>query len=113
MKIPLKGLTSKRYAESLVRPSTPTAPSCQRDRPASPSRESDQTTPLLGGGQGATPYRDLHAEHQPQRHRRQGHRHLAEQRDGRLLSQKPGVANAGLVGGDANAVAAKKRPYVP
>lgn len=114
VKIPLKGLTSKSYAESLSKTIDP-----NRARPAKEIKtgqpqpyESDQTTHYSvvdkAGNAVAVTY-TLNTNFGSG---------IVAKGTGILLNNemddfaaKPGVANAyGLVGGDANAVAAKKRP---
>jgi len=114
VKIPLKGLTSKRYAESLVKSIDPNrARPAKEIKPGQPQPyESDQTTHYSvvdkAGNAVAVTY-TLNTNFGSG---------IVAKGTGILLnnemddfSAKPGVANAyGLVGGDANAVAAKKRP---
>lgn len=114
VKIPLKGLTSKRYAESLSKTIDPNrARPAKEIKPGQPQPyESDQTTHYSvvdkAGNAVAVTY-TLNTNFGSG---------IVAKGTGILLnnemddfSAKPGVANAyGLVGGDANAVAAKKRP---
>ena len=114
VKIPLKGLTSKRYAESLAKGIDPNrARPAKEIKPGQPQPyESDQTTHYSvvdkAGNAVAVTY-TLNTNFGSG---------IVAKGTGILLnnemddfSAKPGVANAyGLVGGDANAVAAKKRP---
>ena len=114
VKIPLKGLTSKRYAESLAKTIDPNrARPAKEIKPGQPQPyESDQTTHYSvvdkAGNAVAVTY-TLNTNFGSG---------IVAKGTGILLnnemddfSAKPGVANAyGLVGGDANAVAAKKRP---
>lgn len=114
VKIPLKGLTSKRYAESLAKTIDPNrARPAKEIKPGMPQPyESDQTTHYSvvdkAGNAVAVTY-TLNTNFGSG---------IVAKGTGILLnnemddfSAKPGVANAyGLVGGDANAVAAKKRP---
>ena len=114
VKIPLKGLTSKRYAESLAKTVDPNrARPAKEIKPGQPQPyESDQTTHYSvvdkAGNAVAVTY-TLNTNFGSG---------IVAKGTGILLnnemddfSAKPGVANAyGLVGGDANAVAAKKRP---
>ena len=114
VKIPLKGLTSKRYAESLAKTIDPNrARPAKEIKPGQPqSYESDQTTHYSvvdkAGNAVAVTY-TLNTNFGSG---------IVAKGTGILLNNemddfaaKPGVANAyGLVGGDANAVAAKKRP---
>lgn len=114
VKIPLKGLTSKRYAESLAKSIDPNrARPAKEIKPGQPQPyESDQTTHYSvvdkAGNAVAVTY-TLNTNFGSG---------IVAKGTGILLnnemddfSAKPGVANAyGLVGGDANAVAAKKRP---
>jgi gamma-glutamyltranspeptidase/glutathione hydrolase len=112
--VPLKGLTSKRYAEALAAGIDPYQARAGTDiRPGTPQPyESDQTTHSSGvdtaGNAVAVTY-TLNTNFGSG---------IVAKGTGILLnnemddfSAKPGVANAyGLVGGDANAVAAGKRP---
>ena len=114
VKIPLKGLTSKRYAESLAKTVDPNrARPAKEIKPGQPQPyESDQTTHYSvvdkAGNAVAVTY-TLNTNFGSG---------IVAKGTGILLNNemddfaaKPGVANAyGLVGGDANAVAAKKRP---
>ena len=114
VKIPLKGLTSKRYAESLSKTIDPNrARPAKEIKPGQPQPyESDQTTHYSvvdkAGNAVAVTY-TLNTNFGSG---------IVAMGTGILLNNemddfaaKPGVANAyGLVGGDANAVAAKKRP---
>ncbi len=114
VKIPLKGLTSKRYAESLAKTIDGNrARPAKEIKPGQPQPyESDQTTHYSvvdkAGNAVAVTY-TLNTNFGSG---------IVAKGTGILLnnemddfSAKPGVANAyGLVGGDANAVAAKKRP---
>ena len=114
VKIPLKGLTSKRYAESLSKTIDPNrARPAKEIKPGQPQPyESDQTTHYSvvdkAGNAVAVTY-TLNTNFGSG---------IVAKGTGILLNNemddfaaKPGVANAyGLVGGDANAVAAKKRP---
>ena len=114
VKIPLKGLTSKRYAESLAKSIDPNrARPAKEIKPGMPQPyESDQTTHYSvvdkTGNAVAVTY-TLNTNFGSG---------IVAKGTGILLNNemddfaaKPGVANAyGLVGGDANAVAAKKRP---
>ena len=114
VKIPLKGLTSKRYAESLAKSIDPNrARPAKEIKPGQPQPyESDQTTHYSvvdkAGNAVAVTY-TLNTNFGSG---------IVAKGTGILLNNemddfaaKPGVANAyGLVGGDANAVAAKKRP---
>lgn len=114
VKIPLKGLTSKRYAESLAKTIDPNrARPAKEIKPGQPQPyESDQTTHYSvvdkAGNAVAVTY-TLNTNFGSD---------IVAKGTGILLNNemddfaaKPGVANAyGLVGGDANAVAAKKRP---
>ncbi|NMM76900.1 gamma-glutamyltransferase [Rhodococcus sp. SRB_17] len=114
VKIPLKGLTSKRYAAALAKGIDPNmARSGKSIKPGQPQPyESDQTTHYSvvdkAGNAVAVTY-TLNTNFGSG---------IVAKGTGILLnnemddfSAKPGVANAyGLVGGDANAVAAKKRP---
>ena len=114
VKIPLKGLTSKRYAESLAKTIDPNrARPAKEIKPGQPQPyESDQTTHYSvvdkAGNAVAVTY-TLNTNFGSG---------IVAKGTGILLnnemddfSAKPGVANAyGLVGGDANAVAAGKRP---
>lgn len=114
VKIPLKGLTSKRYAESLAKTIDPNrARPAKEIKPGMPQPyESDQTTHYSvvdkAGNAVAVTY-TLNTNFGSG---------IVAKGTGILLNNemddfaaKPGVANAyGLVGGDANAVAAKKRP---
>ncbi|MDR6212315.1 gamma-glutamyltransferase [Paracidovorax wautersii] len=114
VKIPLKGLTSKNYAASLAKTIDPNvARSGKSIKPGQPQPyESDQTTHYSvvdkAGNAVAVTY-TLNTNFGSG---------IVAKGTGILLnnemddfSAKPGVANAyGLVGGDANAVAAKKRP---
>lgn len=114
VKIPLKGLTSKAYANELLKTIDPnTARSGKSIKPGKPQPyESDQTTHYSvvdkAGNAVAVTY-TLNTNFGSG---------IVAQGTGILLnnemddfSAKPGVANAyGLVGGDANAVAAGKRP---
>lgn len=114
VKIPLKGLTSKRYAESLAKTIDPNrARPAKEIKPGQPQPyESDQTTHYSvvdkAGNAVAVTY-TLNTNFGSG---------IVAKGTGILLNNemddfaaKPGVANAyGLVGGDANAVAAKKRP---
>ena len=114
VKIPLKGLTSKRYAESLAKTiDRNRARPAKEIKPGQPQPyESDQTTHYSvvdkAGNAVAVTY-TLNTNFGSG---------IVAKGTGILLnnemddfSAKPGVANAyGLVGGDANAVAAKKRP---
>ena len=113
VKIPLKGLTSKRYAESLAKTIDPNrARPAKEIKPGQPQPyESDQTTHYSvvdkAGNAVAVTY-TLNTNFGSG---------IVAKGTGILLNNemddfaaKPGVANAyGLVGGDANAVAAKKR----
>ncbi|KAF5293272.1 hypothetical protein FQR65_LT20119 [Abscondita terminalis] len=112
--VPLKGLTSKRYAEALAAGIDPYQARAGKDiRPGKPQPyESDQTTHYSvvdkAGNAVAVTY-TLNTNFGSG---------IVAKGTGILLnnemddfSAKPGVANAyGLVGGDANAVAAGKRP---
>ena len=114
VKIPLKGLTSRRYAESLAKTIDPNrARPAKEIKPGQPQPyESDQTTHYSvvdkAGNAVAVTY-TLNTNFGSG---------IVAKGTGILLNNemddfaaKPGVANAyGLVGGDANAVAAKKRP---
>ena len=114
VKIPLKGLPSKRYAESLAKTIDPhRARPAKEIKPGQPQPyESDQTTHYSvvdkAGNAVAVTY-TLNTNFGSG---------IVAKGTGILLNNemddfaaKPGVANAyGLVGGDANAVAAKKRP---
>ena len=114
VKIPLKGLTSKRYAESLAKTIDGNrARPAKEIKPGQPQPyESDQTTHYSvvdkAGNAVAVTY-TLNTNFGSG---------IVAKGTGILLNNemddfaaKPGVANAyGLVGGDANAVAAKKRP---
>ncbi|CAB5719685.1 Gamma-glutamyltranspeptidase precursor [Delftia tsuruhatensis] len=114
VKVPLKGLTSKRYAQALAAGIDPYQARAARDiRPGKPQPyESDQTTHYSVvdrfGNAVAVTY-TLNTNFGSG---------IVAKGTGILLnnemddfSAKPGVANAyGLVGGDANAVAAGKRP---
>ncbi|MCW2311621.1 gamma-glutamyltransferase [Rhodoferax antarcticus] len=114
VKIPLKGLTSKRYAAALAKGiDANTARSGKTIKPGQPQAyESDQTTHYSvvdkAGNAVAVTY-TLNTNFGSG---------IVAKGTGILLnnemddfSAKPGVANAyGLVGGDANAVAPKKRP---
>ena len=114
VKVPLKGLTSKRYADQLAASIHPTQARSAKDiKPGKPQPyESDQTTHYSvvdkAGNAVAVTY-TLNTNFGSG---------IVAQGTGILLnnemddfSAKPGVANAyGLVGGDANAVAAGKRP---
>ena len=114
VKIHLKGLTSKRYAESLAKSIDPNrARPAKEIKPGQPQPyESDQTTHYSvvdkAGNAVAVTY-TLNTNFGSG---------IVAKGTGILLynemddfAAKPGVANAyGLVGGDANAVAAKKRP---
>ena len=114
VKIPLQGLTSKRYAAALAQGIDPNAArSSQAIKPGQPQPyESDQTTHYSvvdkAGNAVAVTY-TLNTNFGSG---------IVATGTGILLnnemddfSAKPGVANAyGLVGGDANAVAPKKRP---
>ena len=114
VRIPLKGLTSKRYAAALAQGIAPNvARSSQSIKPGQPQAyESDQTTHYSvvdkAGNAVAVTY-TLNTNFGSG---------IVATGTGILLnnemddfSAKPGVANAyGLVGGDANAVAPKKRP---
>ncbi|WP_374671823.1 gamma-glutamyltransferase [Acidovorax temperans] len=114
VKIPLKGLTSKRYAESLAKTIDGNrARPAKEIKPGMPQPyESDQTTHYSvvdkAGNAVAVTY-TLNTNFGSG---------IVAKGTGILLNNemddfaaKPGVANAyGLVGGDANAVAAKKRP---
>jgi len=114
VKVPLKGLTSKRYAEQLAAGISPTqARDAKAIKPGQPQPyESDQTTHFSvvdkTGNAVAVTY-TLNTNFGSG---------IVAKGTGILLnnemddfSAKPGVANAyGLVGGDANAVAAGKRP---
>ncbi|WP_313312441.1 gamma-glutamyltransferase [Pulveribacter sp.] len=114
VKVPLKGLTSKRYAEQLAATISPTqARDAKAIKPGQPQPyESDQTTHYSvvdkAGNAVAVTY-TLNTNFGSG---------IVAKGTGILLnnemddfSAKPGVANAyGLVGGDANAVAAGKRP---
>lgn len=114
VKVPLKGLTSKRYADELAATINPTQARAAKDiKPGKPQPyESDQTTHYSvvdkAGNAVAVTY-TLNTNFGSG---------IVAQGTGIMLnnemddfSAKPGVANAyGLVGGDANAVAAGKRP---
>lgn len=114
VKIPLKGLTSKRYAAALAKGIDPNAARSGKSiKPGQPQPyESDQTTHYSvvdkAGNAVAVTY-TLNTNFGSG---------IVANGTGIMLnnemddfSAKPGVANAyGLVGGDANAVAAKKRP---
>ncbi|ADV00815.1 gamma-glutamyltransferase [Alicycliphilus denitrificans] len=114
VKVPLKGLTSKRYADQLAADINPTQARTAKDiKPGKPQPyESDQTTHFSvvdkAGNAVAVTY-TLNTNFGSG---------IVAKGTGILLnnemddfSAKPGVANAyGLVGGDANAVAAGKRP---
>ena len=114
VKVPLKGLTSKRYADQLAAGINPTQARTAKDiKPGRPQPyESDQTTHFSvvdkAGNAVAVTY-TLNTNFGSG---------IVAKGTGILLnnemddfSAKPGVANAyGLVGGDANAVAAGKRP---
>ncbi|BCN40032.1 gamma-glutamyltransferase [Alicycliphilus denitrificans] len=114
VKVPLKGLTSKRYADQLAAGINPTQARTAKDiKPGKPQPyESDQTTHFSvvdkAGNAVAVTY-TLNTNFGSG---------IVAKGTGILLnnemddfSAKPGVANAyGLVGGDANAVAAGKRP---
>ena len=114
VKVPQKGLTSKRYAASLARTIDPNkARAAKEIKPGQPQPyESDQTTHYSvvdkAGNAVAVTY-TLNTNFGSG---------IVAKGTGILLnnemddfSAKPGVANAyGLVGGDANAVAPKKRP---
>ncbi|KAF1023835.1 MAG: Glutathione hydrolase proenzyme [Paracidovorax wautersii] len=114
VKIPLKGLTSKAYAASLLKTIDPNQARASKNiKPGQPQPyESDQTTHYSvvdkAGNAVAVTY-TLNTNFGSG---------IVAKGTGILLnnemddfSAKPGVANAyGLVGGDANAVAAKKRP---
>ena len=114
VKIPLKGLTSKRYAESLAKSIDPNrARPAKEIKPGQPQPyESDQTTHYSvvdkAGNAVAVTY-TLNTNFGSG---------IVAKGTGILLNNemddfaaKPGVANAyGLVGGDANAVQAGKRP---
>ncbi|GKS85298.1 gamma-glutamyltransferase [Acidovorax sp. SUPP1855] len=114
VKIPLKGLTSKAYAQSLAKGISPTTARQAKDiKPGQPQPyESDQTTHYSvvdkAGNAVAVTY-TLNTNFGSG---------IVAKGTGILLnnemddfSAKPGVANTyGLVGGDANAVAPNKRP---
>lgn len=114
VKVPEKGLTSKRYAQSLARGIDPNRARAAKDiKPGQPQPyESDQTTHYSvvdkAGNAVAVTY-TLNTNFGSG---------IVAKGTGILLnnemddfSAKPGVANAyGLIGGDANAVAPKKRP---
>ncbi|MHA7601634.1 gamma-glutamyltransferase [Alicycliphilus sp. T452] len=114
VKVPLKGLTSKRYADQLAAGISPTQARTAKDiKPGKPQPyESDQTTHFSvvdkAGNAVAVTY-TLNTNFGSG---------IVAKGTGILLnnemddfSAKPGVPNAyGLVGGDANAVAAGKRP---
>lgn len=114
VKIPLKGLTSKRYADELAATIKPQQARPSQDiRPGKPQAyESDQTTHYSvvdkAGNAVAVTY-TLNTNFGSG---------IVAQGTGTLLNNemddfavKPGVANAyGLIGGDANAVQAGKRP---
>ncbi|WP_416400333.1 gamma-glutamyltransferase [Alicycliphilus denitrificans] len=114
VKVPLKGLTSKRYADQLAAGINPTQARTAKDiKPGKPQPyESDQTTHFSvvdkAGNAVAVTY-TLNTNFGSG---------IVAKGTGILLnnemddfSAKPGVTNAyGLVGGDANAVAAGKRP---
>ncbi len=114
VKVPLKGLISKRYADQLAAGINPTQARTAKDiKPGKPQPyESDQTTHFSvvdkAGNAVAVTY-TLNTNFGSG---------IVAKGTGILLnnemddfSAKPGVANAyGLVGGDANAVAAGKRP---
>ena len=113
---PLKGLTSKRYAESLAKTIDPNraVPAKDEIKPGQPQpyKESDQTThySVVDKANNA-----VAVTYTLNTNFGSG---IVAKGTGILLNNemddfaaKPGVANAyGLVGGDANAVAAKKRP---
>lgn len=114
VKIPLKGLTSKRYADALAQMIDPARARTARDiKPGQPQpHESDQTTHysvMDGAGNVAAVTYTLNTNFGSG---------IVAPGTGILLnnemddfSAKPGVPNAyGLIGGDANAVAARKRP---
>ena len=114
VKIPLKGLTSKRYAESLAAGIKPQQARPSQDiRPGKPQPyESDQTTHYSvvdkAGNAVAVTY-TLNTNFGSGIVAKGTGIVLNNEMDD--FSAKPGVANAyGLVGGDANAVAAGKRP---
>ena len=114
VKIPLKGLTSKRYAESLAKTIDPNrARPAKEIKPGQPQPyESDQTTHYSvvdkAGNAVAVTY-TLNTNFGSGIDAKGTGILLNNEMDD--FAAKPGVANAyGLVGGDANAVAAKKRP---
>ncbi len=114
VKVPLRGLTSKRYAEQLAAGIAPTqARDAKSIKPGQPQPyESDQTTHFsvvdkAGNAVGVT--YTLNTNFGSGIVARGTGIMLNNEMDD--FSAKPGVANAyGLVGGDANAVAAGKRP---
>jgi gamma-glutamyltranspeptidase/glutathione hydrolase len=114
VKVPLKGLTSRNYAQALSQKINPDRANTATDiKPGQPQAyESDQTTHYSivdrNGNMVATTY-TLNTNFGST---------IVAAGTGILLnnqmddfSVKPGVANAyGLIGGDANAIAARKRP---
>lgn len=114
VKVPLKGLTSRNYAQTLAKKINPERANTATDiKPGQPQAyESDQTTHYSivdrHGNMVATTY-TLNTNFGST---------IVAAGTGILLnnqmddfSVKPGVANAyGLIGGDANAIAARKRP---
>jgi len=114
VKVPLKGLTSKRYAEQLAAGINPTQARAAKDiKPGKPQPyESDQTTHYSvvdkAGNAVAVTY-TLNTNFGSGIVAKGTGIMLNNEMDD--FSAKPGVANAyGLVGGEANAVAAGKRP---
>ncbi|MBS0294034.1 MAG: gamma-glutamyltransferase [Proteobacteria bacterium] len=114
VKVPLKGLTSKRYADELAATIAPTQARAAKDiKPGKPQPyESDQTTHYSvvdkAGNAVAVTY-TLNTNFGSGIVAKGTGIMLNNEMDD--FSAKPGVANAyGLVGGDANAVAAGKRP---
>jgi len=114
VKVPLKGLTSKRYADELAATINPAQARAAKDiKPGKPQPyESDQTTHYSvvdkAGNAVAVTY-TLNTNFGSGIVAKDTGIMLNNEMDD--FSAKPGVANAyGLVGGDANAVAAGKRP---
>lgn len=114
VKVPLKGLISKRYADELAATINPTQARTAKDiKPGKPQPyESDQTTHYSvvdkAGNAVAVTY-TLNTNFGSGIVAKGTGVMLNNEMDD--FSAKPGVANAyGLVGGDANAVAAGKRP---
>lgn len=114
VKVPLKGLTSKRYADELAATIAPTQARAAKDiKPGKPQPyESDQTTHYSvvdkAGNAVAVTY-TLNTNFGSGIVAKGTGIMLNNEMDD--FSAKPGVANAyGLVGGDANAVAPGKRP---